>query len=69
MPALFGLSLDLVNVDRHANGEYICTASNGVGEPANASIIVEIQCKILYFVAVHFCIVLCFPINMKIRRG
>eukprot|EP00090_Calanus_glacialis_P044461 TRINITY_DN7935_c0_g1_i1.p1 TRINITY_DN7935_c0_g1~~TRINITY_DN7935_c0_g1_i1.p1 ORF type:complete len:540 (-),score=51.18 TRINITY_DN7935_c0_g1_i1:141-1760(-) len=38
-----GLSLDLVDVDRHANGEYICTASNGVGVPASASISVEIQ--------------------------
>ena len=40
-----GLSLDLVNVDRHANGDYICTASNGVGMPASASISVEVQCK------------------------
>jgi len=38
-----GLSLDLVNVDRHANGDYICTASNGVGMPASASISVEVQ--------------------------
>jgi len=38
-----GLSLDLLDVDRHANGEYICTASNGVGIPASASMLVEIQ--------------------------
>ena len=35
-----------MNVDRHANGEYICTASNGVGDPATASIFVEIQCRL-----------------------
>ena len=38
-----------MNVDRHANGEYICTASNGVGVPATASIFVEIQFKFRIF--------------------
>ena len=40
-----GLSLQLENVGRTDAGIYICTANNGVGEPASAQITVNINCK------------------------
>lgn len=38
-----GLSITLENVDRHVEGTYICTASNGVGAPASTSMTVEVE--------------------------
>lgn len=38
-----GLSLELVDVTRHDAGNYICIASNGVGDPAEAFIEVSVQ--------------------------
>ena len=38
-----GLSITLENVDRHVEGNYICSASNGIGEPTTASMIVQVN--------------------------
>ncbi|KAG7173917.1 amalgam-like 2 [Homarus americanus] len=38
-----GLSITLENVDRHVEGTYICTASNGIGDPSSASMTVEVE--------------------------
>lgn len=37
-----GLSLQLLSVDRQSEGEYVCTATNGVGQPAMAAIDVNV---------------------------
>ena len=44
-PAQSGLSLHLARVDRTTEGEYVCTAANGVGQPAVASVSVSVLCK------------------------
>ena len=44
-PLSSGLSLDLARVDRMTEGEYVCTAANGVGQPALASVTVSVLCK------------------------
>ena len=44
-PLTSGLSLHLAGVDRQAEGEYVCTAANGVGQPAVASVAVSVLCK------------------------
>ena len=41
-----GLSLELHQVTRHEAGTYICVASNGVGDPAEATIRVNVECEI-----------------------
>ncbi|XP_064105256.1 protein amalgam-like isoform X2 [Macrobrachium nipponense] len=38
-----GFSLTLENVDRHVEGTYICTASNGVGPPSSTSMSIEVE--------------------------
>ncbi|XP_045133288.1 limbic system-associated membrane protein-like isoform X2 [Portunus trituberculatus] len=38
-----GLSITLENVDRHVEGTYICTASNGLGQPSSASMTVIVK--------------------------
>lgn len=37
------MSIILENVDRHVEGTYICTASNGIGDPVSASMQVEVE--------------------------
>ena len=54
IPPISGLSLHLVSVDRHAEGVYLCKASNGVGKNAVAVIEVEVECKNV-FSEVTFC--------------
>ena len=44
-PLTSGLSLHLAGVDRQAEGEYVCTATNGVGQPAVASVTVSVLCE------------------------
>ena len=43
-----GLSLELHQVTRHEAGTYICVASNGVGDPAEATIRVNVECEIQF---------------------
>lgn len=38
-----GLSLTLEGVDRHVEGTYVCTASNGVGQPSATTMAIEVQ--------------------------
>ena len=38
-----GYSLTLENVDRHAEGTYVCTASNGIGNPASHALKVLVE--------------------------
>lgn len=38
-----GLSITMENVDRHVEGTYICTASNGIGDPSSASMTIEVE--------------------------
>ncbi|KAK8385320.1 hypothetical protein O3P69_012266 [Scylla paramamosain] len=38
-----GLSITLENVDRHVEGTYICTASNGLGHPSSATMTVKVK--------------------------
>ncbi|XP_071513616.1 protein amalgam-like isoform X4 [Panulirus ornatus] len=38
-----GLSITLENVDRHVEGTYICTASNGIGDPSSVSMKIEVE--------------------------
>ncbi|KAG0724941.1 Protein amalgam [Chionoecetes opilio] len=38
-----GLSITLGDVDRHMEGTYICTASNGLGRPSSASMTIKVQ--------------------------
>lgn len=38
-----GLSITLENVDRHVEGNYICTASNGIGDPDSTYMTVEVE--------------------------
>ena len=40
-----GLSLELGKVDRSSEGEYVCTAANGVGQPAVTTVTVGVLCK------------------------
>ena len=42
---LQGLSMTLEGVDRHVEGTYVCTADNGVGEPASASMAITVSYK------------------------
>ena len=44
-PLSSGLSLHLARVDRQTEGEYVCTAANGVGQPAVASVTVSVLCE------------------------
>lgn len=37
--------LSIENVDRHKGGVYICTANNGVGQPASSQVILHVLCK------------------------
>ncbi|XP_071513518.1 protein amalgam-like isoform X3 [Panulirus ornatus] len=37
------MSITLENVDRHVEGTYICTASNGIGDPVSASMKIEVE--------------------------
>ena len=39
---------------RAGSGLYTCTASNGVGSPANTTFAVDVQCKAKYFVLPKF---------------
>lgn len=32
-------------MDRHKGGVYICTANNGVGQPASSQVILHVLCK------------------------
>ncbi|XP_045131407.1 roundabout homolog 1-like [Portunus trituberculatus] len=41
--AVEGLSLTLEGVDRHVEGTYVCTASNGVGQPSATTMAIEVQ--------------------------
>ena len=43
MTPVSGLSLSLGPVDRLSGGEYTCTASNGVGRPAAATVRVIVE--------------------------
>ncbi|XP_050739679.1 protein amalgam-like isoform X2 [Eriocheir sinensis] len=38
-----GLSITLGDVDRHVEGTYICTASNGLGKPSSAEMTVQVE--------------------------
>ncbi|KAK7079666.1 hypothetical protein SK128_026772, partial [Halocaridina rubra] len=38
-----GLSITIANVDRHVEGDYICTASNGIGDPDSTSMTIEVM--------------------------
>lgn len=38
-----GLSITIANVDRHVEGDYICTASNGIGDPDSTSMTIEVE--------------------------
>lgn len=38
-----GLSMTLAEVDRHVEGRYVCTADNGVGQPASATMSVAVE--------------------------
>ncbi|KAG0730598.1 Protein amalgam [Chionoecetes opilio] len=38
-----GLSITLGDVDRHVEGTYICTASNGLGRPSSASMTIKVK--------------------------
>ena len=40
---LQGTSLLIEDIDRHAEGNYVCTADNGIGEPATASMEVMVE--------------------------
>ncbi|XP_050726810.1 protein amalgam-like, partial [Eriocheir sinensis] len=40
--AVEGVSLTLEDVDRHVEGIYLCTASNGIGQPSTTSMAVEV---------------------------
>ena len=40
-----GFSITLDDVTRHYEGTYVCTASNGVGEPSSTSIKIEVEYK------------------------
>ena len=42
-----GSCLTILSVTMSAGGDYICSASNGVGHPAHAKIHVDILCKII----------------------
>lgn len=37
--------LSIENMDRHKGGVYICTANNGVGEPALSQVSVHVLCE------------------------
>lgn len=37
--------LSIENVDRHKGGVYICTANNGVGQPASSQVVLHVLCK------------------------
>ena len=56
IPPISGLSLHLVSVDRHAEGVYICKASNGVGKNPAATIKVEVQLSFL-LISGHFLVI------------
>lgn len=38
-------TLLIENMDRHKGGTYICTANNGVGQPASAQVVLHVLCK------------------------
>ncbi|XP_068205802.1 protein amalgam-like isoform X2 [Palaemon carinicauda] len=38
-----GLSIIINDVDRYVEGNYICTASNGIGEPSSADMTIEVE--------------------------
>ncbi|XP_064094280.1 neural cell adhesion molecule 2-like isoform X2 [Macrobrachium nipponense] len=38
-----GLSIIINDVDRHVEGDYVCTASNGIGEPSSAAMTIEVE--------------------------
>ena len=50
-----GTCLTITSVTMAAGGDYICSASNGVGHPAHATIHVDVLCKYLIkvFYATH----------------
>lgn len=33
------------SMDRHKGGVYICTANNGVGQPASSQVVLHVLCK------------------------
>jgi len=41
----FGNPWVIVNISRTASGTYRCTAYNGIGNPANHSLYVNVTCK------------------------
>ena len=45
LPLSSGLSLHLASVDRWTEGDYVCTAANGVGQPAMTSVSVGVLCE------------------------
>lgn len=38
-------SLTIENMDRHKGGTYICTADNGVGQPATSLVVLHVLCE------------------------
>nr|XP_027234203.1 protein amalgam-like [Penaeus vannamei] len=38
-----GQNVTLTDVDRHVDGTYLCTADNGIGEPASARMVVTVE--------------------------
>lgn len=38
-------SLTIENMDRHKGGTYICTADNGVGQPATSVVVLHVLCE------------------------
>ena len=41
-----GLSITFTSTSRHHSGIYTCSADNGFGRPANATIVLDVQRKI-----------------------
>ena len=44
-----GLSITFTKTSRHHSGIYTCSADNGFGRPTNATIVLDVQRKIWYF--------------------
>ena len=52
-PSLFisGESLTLSSIGKDYGGEYICVADNGIGIPAQSTIMLNVLCK--YYIFLH----------------
>lgn len=44
----------MVDVQRQAAGDYMCTAWNGVGEQKNVTITVDVHCKLSQIICLQF---------------